>query len=434
MKKIASLFFVAAMLVAALSAEAQNVKFSKYFTDATLRIDYHRTGCRQHDTIQIVKYDWVGQWAGSQTQLLDPFDNGEFRVVVCDLEKGVELYSRCYNSLFREYSDTEKGKTQVAEFEEVVRLPWPKKPVEIRFQKRDSMQLFATQYVYRFDPVAAQAEMLSRSTAKLSAEPLKLHYSGNIHKKNDIVIIPEGYGPADTLKLFEDLQKFCQYALQQEPFASRKADFNVWGIPLTGEATGITNPGKGIHVNSLVGSSFNTFDIDRYLMTMHLFKVHDAIGQVPCDHIIIMCNTDTYGGGAIYNFYAMSSLNKMAYMVLPHEMGHSIGGLADEYEDEKMSYSEMHVSKFEPKEPNITTLVDFDSKWKSMLSADTKIPTPHDKYVYPGENGKLGVYEGGGYLSKGIYRPVMHCMMRDYAPFCPVCTQRLNEIFDLYTK
>lgn len=434
MKKIASLFFLAAALATGLSAAAQNVKFSKYFADATLRVDYHRIGSRQHDTIHIVAFDRLMQWAGSQTQLLDPFDNGEYRVVMLDREKGTQLYSRCYNSLFREYRDTEKGRSQVAEFEEVVRLPWPKKPVDICFQKRDSLQVFATQYVYHFDPVAAQGERLGRSTQKPSVEPVKLHYSGNIHKKNDIVIIPEGYGPADTLKMLDDLQKFCQYTLQQEPFASRQADFNIWGIPLTGEAAGITNPGKGIYVNSLVGSSFNTFDIDRYLMTMHLFKVHDAIGQVPCDHIVIMCNTDTYGGGAIYNFYAMSSLNKMACMVLPHELGHSIGGLADEYEDEGVSYSDMHATRFEPKEPNITTLVDFDSKWKPMLPEGTKIPTPHDKYVYPGENGKLGVYEGGGYLSKGIYRPVMHCMMRDYAPFCPVCAQRLNFIFDLYTK
>lgn len=434
MKKITILFFVVAAFAASLSAEAQNVKFSKYFTDATLRIDYHRVGCRQHDTIRIVAFEQVGQWAGSQTQLLDPFDNGEYRVVVREPEKGTELYSRCYNTLFREYRDTEKGKHQEAEFEEVVRLPWPKKPVEICFQKRDSLQVFYTQYVYYFDPASVQSKFQGRDGQKPSVSPVKLHYSGNIHKKNDIVIIPEGYGLADTAKMLEDLQKFCQYALQQEPFASRKSDFNVWGIPLTGESAGITNPGKGIHVNSLVGSSFNTFDIDRYLMTMHLFQVHDAIGQVPCDHIIIMCNTDTYGGGAIYNFYAMSSLNKMAYAVLPHELGHSIGGLADEYEDEGVSYSEMHAVKCEPPEPNITTLVDFGRKWKSMLPEGTPVPTPHDKYVYPGENGKLGVYEGGGYLSKGVYRPVMHCMMRDYAPFCPVCAQRLNDIFDLYTK
>jgi hypothetical protein len=46
----------------------------------------------------------------------------------------------------------------------------------------------------------------------------------------------------------------------------------------------------------------------------------------------------------------------------------------------------------------------------------------------------LGVYEGAGYQAKGLFRPAQHCMMRDYAPFCPVCAKRLNAVFDLYTK
>jgi hypothetical protein len=255
-----------------------------------------------------------------------------------------------------------------------------------------------------------------------------------VHKKIDVVIVPEGYGPADTAKMQKDMRSFCTFLLGQEPFASRRNDFNVWGIPLTGQETGITHPGKGLYVKSLVGASYNTFGADRYLMTMRLFQLHDAIGSTPCDHIIIMANSDTYGGGGIYNFYAMSSLNEMAYMVLPHELGHSIGGLADEYVDEDLSYGDTHSKTFEPMEPNITSLVDFGHKWQSMLPAGTPIPTPADASVPRTENGPLGVYEGAGYQSKGLYRPTPHCMMRDYGPFCPVCAKRLNEVFDLYTQ
>ena len=422
------------MMLAGLRAEAQNVKFGKYFENATLRCDYYRVGNRQHDSVRIAAFAKTGIWAGSQTQLLDPFDNGDYRVLVLEPESGKELYSRGYNSLFREYRDTPQGRDSVASFEEVVRLPWPKKMVDICFQHRDSNQLYVTQFVYRFDPKEELPKMLFERNAFRDGASMKLQYKGDPHKKIDVVIVPEGYGPQDSVKMMKDLQLFCEYTLGQEPFAGRRDDFNVWGVPLFGEESGITDPNKGVFVNSLVGSSFNTFAIDRYLMTMRLFKLHDAIGSTPCDHIVIMANTKTYGGGAIYNFYAMSSLNEMAYMVLPHELGHSIGGLADEYVDEDISYSDLHPNTFEPTEPNITTLVDFEKKWKDMLPQGTRVPTPDDKYVYPGENGKLGVFEGAGYHSKGVYRPVMHCMMRDYAPFCPVCAKRLNEIFDLFTK
>ncbi|MBO4599167.1 MAG: peptidase M64 [Bacteroidales bacterium] len=434
MKKLILLFCMVGGLLSNGLLQAQNVKFKRYFDDFTLRVDYHRVGNRQHDTVEVVSVERIPVWAGSLTHLIDPFDNGEYRVVVMDAQSGRSLYSRGYNTLFREYRDTPQGRDSVVRYEEVLRLPWPKKKVDICFQKRDSNQHYYTQYRYRIDPDSLLSQLHKRSDFRVETAPVRLQYKGNSHKKIDVVIVPEGYGPADTAKMVRDMKLFCDYLLGQEPFATRRNDFNVWGVSLVGEASGITDPGKGIFVNSLVGSSYNTFGADRYLMTANLFKLHNAIGTIPCDHIIIMTNSTTYGGGAIYNFYAMSSLNEMAYMVLPHELGHSIGGLADEYVDENLSYGDMHALTFEPTEPNITTLVDFSSKWADMLPEGIPIPTPADERVSRRENGPLGVYEGAGYHSKGIYRPVMHCMMRDYAPFCPVCAKRLNDIFDLYTK
>ena len=434
MKKIIASLLLLFALVATGAVTAQNVKFKNYFTDATLRINYLRVGNRQHDSICMRSVERIPTWAGSLTQLLDPFDNGNYRIVVLDPATEHELYSRGYNTLFQEYRDTPQGADSIASFQEVVRLPWPKKPVDICFQQRGTDQKMYTQLRYRFDPDSAQAQLVRQSKLREAVDPIKLQYKGNPHKKIDVVIVPEGYGPADSLKMVRDLHSFCDYLLGQEPFRSRAADFNVWGVPSMGEATGITDPGKGILVNSLVGSSYNTFGADRYLMTMQLFRLHDAIGSIPFDHIIIMANSTTYGGGAIYNFYAMSSLNEMAYKVLPHELGHSIGGLADEYVDEDLSYGDIHALTQEPVEPNITTLVDFSSKWQSLLPAGTPVPTPADESVPRTENGPLGVYEGAGYHSHGIYRPTMRCMMRDYAPFCPVCSRRLNAIFDLYTR
>ena len=434
MKKKAIVILLFCGLLAAGSAQAQKIKFDRYFEDAPLRLKYQRVGSQKGDTIRVVQQDRIGQWSGSLTQLLDPFNNGFFRIVVLDAQTGRRLYSRGYNSLFAEYRDTPTGADSVAAFEEVVRVPWPKVPVNICWEELGPDHRYHTQHTLYCDPVQLMDQLLKRSDISVSMEPVRLQYKGNVHKKIDVVIVPEGYGPADTAKMQKDMRSFCTFLLGQEPFASRRNDFNVWGIPLTGQETGITHPGKGLYVKSLVGASYNTFGADRYLMTMRLFQLHDAIGSTPCDHIIIMANSDTYGGGGIYNFYAMSSLNEMAYMVLPHELGHSIGGLADEYVDEDLSYGDTHSKTFEPMEPNITSLVDFGHKWQSMLPAGTPIPTPADASVPRTENGPLGVYEGAGYQSKGLYRPTPHCMMRDYGPFCPVCAKRLNEVFDLYTQ
>lgn len=53
----------------------------------------------------------------------------------------------------------------------------------------------------------------------------------------------------------------------------------------------------------------------------------------------------------------------------------------------------------EPWEQNISTRIDFTSKWKDMLAQGTPVPTPSSESgTYP-----VGVYEGAGYSAKGIY-------------------------------
>ena len=111
--------------------------------------------------------------------------------------------------------------------------------------------------------------------------------------------------------------------------------------------------------------------------------------------------------------------------VFVHELGHSFAGLADEYFESEVAYGNFYNVKLEPWEPNITTLVNFDSKWQDLLSKETPVPTPA-----AGNEAKPGVYEGGGYVAKGVYRPMVHCMMRDYHPFCPVCRRAILKMID----
>ena len=95
-----------------------------------------------------------------------------------------------------------------------------------------------------------------------------------------------------------------------------------------------------------------------------------------------------------------------------HEFGHSFGGLADEYyyDDQFVEYYYPHT---EPWEPNITTRKDFSSKWEDMM----------------GQKG-VGLYEGAGYQSKGVWRPAPDCRMKtNGAPaFCPVCRRSLERM------
>ena len=265
-----------------------------------------RSGCKKHDTCVLNKFVFQNDmWAGSLTQLLDPIDNGEYRIVVSDPASGRMLYSRCYNTLFEEYRSTiaSRERDSVATFEETMLVPFPKHKVDILLQKRDAKNKFFTSAKFTFDPATF------RSSRRLpEKKPIKLVNNGDPHNKIDVVIVAEGYGKKDARKMKEDFQKFAQYTLEQEPFKSRAADFNIWGVGMLMNESGVTDPNQNRYVESAVGSTYNTFNMDRYLMTTNIFRLHDLLMGVPYDHIIIMANCDTYGGGAIYNYYAFSAV------------------------------------------------------------------------------------------------------------------------------
>lgn len=116
--------------------------------------------------------------------------------------------------------------------------------------------------------------------------------------------------------------------------------------------------------------------------------------------------------------------------MVTHEFGHSFAGLADEYEGDS-PYDLYFSLSVEPWEPNITTLIDFDSKWKDMLAPNIPVPTP----VSAQYEGKVGVFEGAGYRSKSVYRPMIDCSMRSISPdnFCPVCRKSILKMIDFYS-
>ena len=272
MKKIVCA--LVAVMALSVCSWGQETDFAKWFKNRTLRIDYYRAGNAQMQSVRLAHYiAKSGQWAGSMTQLIDPVNNGDYRVVVKDVESGKIIYSRTYGSLFSEYCGTDEGKTKMVTYEEVVQVPMPKKAVEIIMENRGKDQEFHTTGTFHFDPVKNKMEKRTGRRGK------RLHYKGASNWKVDVVIVAQGYEKEEPAKLRKDYERFKNIILSEEPFASRSDDFNIWGID--GDA----------------GAHYGTLGADRYLMTDNLFQLHDLLDGVPFDHILIMVNNDKYGGG-----------------------------------------------------------------------------------------------------------------------------------------
>jgi len=260
----------------------------------------------------------------------------------------------------------------------------------------------------------------------------KVHYSGNSNEKLDIVFVPEGYTKEEMTKFKKDCERLSKSLFSYEPFSNYENSINIWGVEADSKDSGTDIPGENVWKNTIISSNFYTFDSERYLMTSNYFDVRDIAANAPYDQIYIIVNTSKYGGGAIYNYYSLTGADhKLAGQVFVHEFGHGLAGLADEYSGDD-TYLDFYPLDVEPWEPNVTTLVNFESKWKSMLDKDTPIPTPAtDKF-----KSKLGVFEGGGYVAKGVYRPSVNSLMNSFSvnEFNPVCKKTLSDFINYYSK
>jgi hypothetical protein len=266
--------------------------------------------------------------------------------------------------------------------------------------------------------------------------------SGSPQEKIDVAIVAEGYTADEMDSFYEHAQTAVDAILAHAPFGEYKDRFNFIAVALESEDRGVSVPREGLWKNTAVGSNYDTFYMDRYLTTSCVWKMHDALCGIPYEHLVILANTDTYGGGGIYNSYTLTTaLHPSFRPVVVHEFGHSFAGLADEYyyDDQFVEY---YYSESEPWEQNITTLYDFASKWDDMLPKVVTIPTPVDGNVWDKiRNGasmesQIGVYEGAGYQSKGVYRPYPDCRMKTNAAdaFCPVCQRAIARMIEFYSE
>lgn len=415
----------ALFMMVALTTSAQ---FGKYFKNQTLRFDYYHSGSVEAEYVMQDELILEGKWAGSKKNLIDPFDFGADKIIVYDSASGKVIYTRQFSTLFVEYQATEEAKSQCGNFPESFLMPLPKKTVKLEFYSREKEMVWNKINEFYVNPEIDDLNI--KSDNKFPAEDILI--SGKSRKKLDLVFLPEGYTAAELPKFLEDCKKYAGIILETNPYGDYAKKINFRAVMAPSEESGTDFPGDSIFRNTLLNSNFYTFNTERYLTTADFKKVRDVASSVPYDQIIILVNHTTYGGGGIYNFYAISTVDNIhSGFVLTHEFGHSFAGLGDEYEGSGTNTEDIYSSEIEPWEPNITTLANFDAKWKDMLPEGTPVPTPvNDEW-----KGKIGVFEGAGYMTKGVYRPYIDCSMNVVKNnnFCPVCQGAIGRMIGYYT-
>ncbi|MDR1525042.1 MAG: IgA Peptidase M64 [Tannerella sp.] len=415
--------FLSVSFLLCLSSYAQET-FDSYFSGEQLRMDFALCGNAGEQSAALMQLREEPVWGGPRENLTDPFGYGGYMLKTYDKASGELIYSRGFNTLFEEWRTTEQAKAETQAWVNSIVMPFPHRPVTaVLLAHNRSTDNKDTLMTLDIDPSSIFIER-----SRLKDNPVTdIQIQGDPAGKVDLAFVAEGYTASEKDKFFADAERFTDALFATPPYDLHRKDFNVRAVFLESEDSGTDFSGKGIFRNTALNAGFYTFGTDRYLTTPDMKSIRDAVWNIPCDAVFVLVNSEVYGGGGMYNFYAIgTSGNERTIQVFVHELGHSFAGLADEYFSSETSYDDFYNLNFEPWEPNITTLVDFDRKWKDMLPAGTPVPTPPEAPY----SGGLGVFEGGGYLAKGIYRPMDHCMMRDLKPFCPVCSRAIVRMID----
>jgi IgA Peptidase M64/Peptidase M64 N-terminus len=438
---------------------------------ATMRLDYFHTGGQGTEVFSVDRVVVEPlPWPGHSSRNVDPTQGGTYRFEVRSPE-GTVLYARGYGSIYGEWIVTEEATERHRTFSESVRFPAPQSPVDVVIFDRDADLHFREIWRTRIDPVDP---FIDRSAPPpQTVVPIEQH--GAPHDKVDLLLLGDGYTAIECARKFPlDARRMTDALFAHEPFASRRAEFNVWGLCPPALESGISRPSTGQYRDSPVGATYDAFGSERYVLTFENRRMREVAAWAPYEVLEILVNGETYGGGGIYNLFSTVAVdNDWAEYVFVHEFGHHFAALADEYYTSPVAYQPPDRI-VEPWEPNVTVITDpAKLKWKDLVTRGTPLPTPwpkaefetHEKdfqarrkeiraqnrpeaqmsalfreeraftttlFRQAAQRNAVGAFQGANYDANAYYRPQLDCIMftRDPVPFCAVCRRALEAAID----
>jgi hypothetical protein len=481
---------IAIILAVATPVVAGTASFDDDFENATLRVDFYQYGDKAAQFMAIHRLIRQGEWAGPVRHLIDPLPYGIYVARLTDKNDGRVLYEQGFDSFFGEYRTTSPaGRGIVRVFNESVLVPFPRRAAIFSLGERPPGGEERTLVEVEVDPTSVD---IAHDKPASGAVVVQSHVAGDPHHCLDIAFIGEGYTAAEIDTFTADVQRFTELMLSQEPYASRSDRINIRGVLLPSAESGVDEPTRGVWRSTSIGASFNSFSSPRYLLTDDSRALRDIAATVPYDTLLIMVNHERYGGGGLYNrFCTFTAHGPVSGYLLLHEFGHSFGGLADEYYTSSTAYDNFYPEGHEPSAPNITAEVDpAKIKWADLLTEGVELPVAWDKGAYDeadlayqaqrrelnnaiaeaarsgaptaeiealekaeiehslkrmaeveafmeagGQSDLVAAFEGAGYISEGLYRPQIDCIMfsRGVKPYCSVCRRAVNARINVYT-
>ncbi|GAA4017330.1 M64 family metallopeptidase [Allokutzneria multivorans] len=257
--------------------------------------------------------------------------------------------------------------------------------------------------------VPAQAQ-----TADPPGTVVPVQVSGDPAKRFNLVIVPDGYTAAELPKFREHVNKHLNVMWTLEPFKSYRSYVNVYTVEVASPESGVscdpnlTSPQKKTPLRMGFWGGCNASSVQR-LLTVDSAAVNRYADLVTGTsgsnrQLLAIANSDTYGGAG-GTYATASGGNALSALITPHELGHSLGKLDDEYDYYQRGVRGGTFTGSEPGSVHHTLLTEQQmkeqqKKWWRWLGEPSE------------SGGVIGRYEAGLYASKGVWRPSAHSMMK----------------------
>lgn len=250
--------------------------------------------------------------------------------------------------------------------------------------------------------------------------------NGDPANRIDIVCVGDGYTGAEIDLYAGQVDAAVAEFFLCEPFATYKTLFNVHRVDVVSNESGVDNdPTLGIERDTALDMAFFCSNIER-LLCVNVTTAYSYAENAPdIDQVLALANSTKYGGAgySTSDLATFSAGNASSLEVALHEMGHSLGDLADEYYyNDGSTYTGS-----EPRDRNVSTLdtaamAADGGKWALWLGESD-----------PDFNGLVDTYEGAMYKDYGIYRPTNYSKMRSLGfPFnLPSIESLIMEFYGL---
>lgn len=269
--------------------------------------------------------------------------------------------------------------------------------------------------------------------------------SGPAGTRINIAVMGDGFAAGDDQALYNKAVKdlLIHGVFKNDFFLEQKLAFNVYRVNLISQDSGVGT--KTYNNGDLISTATRNTALGIYYSGSwsHCWLedgpntgnlIDNALNQWVPDHDIIMILLNNPGFGGCGGGGRLTLPLGVTWDTIAHEFGHGMGGLADEYCQTDTVYTGP-----EPSSVNITTNTNRASlKWKNFIGSTTPIPTgtgkcaDYNQGTKPtswNDNQSVGLFEGGGTVTSGIYRPVINCRMRgNLPPFCPICYAQMKSI------